>query len=173
MTVILGFAALIALVDRPQSARFLTEEQKQLCLDRVKAERIGATEVVDKFNKKRFLMGMLTPVGIATNFTFFFNNITVAGLAFFLPTIVRTIYPKETVVQQQLHTVPPYVLGSATCLAICYASWKLDRRNIFITCGALPAVVGYIIFLASDKPSVRYGACFLPVIGIFADGAGK
>lgn len=167
----LGLVAMFTLVDRPESAKFLSAEQKQLALDRIKVERIGTTEVIDKYTKSKFLMGLCSPVALTSDFIFLLNNVTVSGLAFFLPTIVKTIYPDATVVHQQLRTVPPYILGSAACLAICFASWRYDRRNIFITLGSVPAIIGYIIFLASDKASVRYAACFLPVIGIFANGA--
>ena len=168
---ILGLIALVMMTDRPESARWLTSEEKQLVLDRVKAERVGTTEVVDQFTKKKFLKGFTSPVVVATSLIFFFNKITVSGLAFFLPTIVKTIYPTHTVVSQQLHTVPPYALGSVICLALCYGSWRLKRRNIFITLAAVPAMVGYIIFLSTDKPSVRYAATFLPMLGIFSNGA--
>ena len=150
---------------------FLTAEEKQLAVDRIKIERIGTTEVIDKYTRKKFYMGLLSPVALTTSFIFLLNNITVSGLAFFLPTIVRTIYPAQTVVEQQLRTVPPYVLGSGACLLVCFLSWRMDQRNLFITLGAVPAVVGYIIFLASNKASVRYAACFLPVLGIFSNGA--
>lgn len=171
ITVILGLIALIMMTDRPETARWLTSEEKQLILDRVKAERIGTTEVVDKFTKKKFIKGFTSPVVVATSLMFFFNNITVSGLAFFLPTIVRTIYPTHTVISQQLHTVPPYALGTVACLVLCYGSWRVKRRNIFITLAAVPAMVGYIIFLSTDKPSVRYAATFLPMLGIFSNGA--
>lgn len=159
------------MTDRPETAKWLSDDEKQLILDRVKAERIGTTEVVDQFTRKKFLKGFTSPVVVATALIFFFNNITVSGLAFFLPTIVKTIYPKHSVVSQQLHTVPPYVLGSAACLALCYWSWRIKRRNIFITLAAVPAMVGYIIFLSTEKASIRYAATFLPMLGIFSNGA--
>ncbi|RMZ84310.1 hypothetical protein DV738_g503, partial [Chaetothyriales sp. CBS 135597] len=170
-TIGVGAIALVTLVDRPESARFLTPKEKKLCEDRIKAERIATTELIDKYTRTKFLMGLCSPVGITTSFIFMLDNITVSGLAFFLPTIVKTIYPEKTVIEQQLRTVPPYVLGTGACLAVCYASWRLDRRNVFITWAAVPSIIGYIIFLVSDKPSIRYAACFLPVLGIFSNGA--
>jgi hypothetical protein len=59
------------------------------------------------------------------------NNITVQGLGFFAPTIVKTIYPNASVVSQQLHTVPPYVVGAFFTLLFPYLSWRFNHRLIF------------------------------------------
>lgn len=64
---------------------------------------------------------------------FLFNNVTVQGLAFFLPTIVTTIYPDATLVSQQLHTVPPYVVGAFFTVLVPLISTKTDRRLIFVS----------------------------------------
>lgn len=95
------------------------------------------------------------------------------GLAFFAPTIVRTIYPKNTVVSQQLHTVPPYVVGAFFTVLFPFLSWRFDRRNVFLLIGAPLIMVGYIMFLATDEtsPHIRYGATFLIASGAFAYGA--
>ena len=98
---ILGFAIM---TDRPETARWLSAEEKQLAVARVKSERVGVTENLDRVNRKRTWLGMFSPVTLSTAFIFLFTNITVQGLAFFLPTIVRTIYPDFTTVRQQLMT---------------------------------------------------------------------
>lgn len=171
VTVIVGFIALATLTDRPDSANWLTEEQKTLAADRIKSERIGTTEVIDKFTKEKFMRGIMSPVVMTTAMIFLLNNITVHGLSFFLPTIVQTIFPERTVVDQQLLTVPPYALGTIMCLIFCFLSWRLDRRGIFLIICAPFSMIGYSMFLATSAAHVRYAATFLPVCGIFAYGA--
>jgi len=95
----------------------------------------------------------------------------VSGLAFFLPTIVRTIYPRNTVVSQQLHTVPPYVVGAFFTVLFPFLSWRFDRRMIFFICSAPLMMIGYIMFLASHDAMTRYGATFLIASGAFSFGA--
>jgi hypothetical protein len=95
----------------------------------------------------------------------------VQGLAFFAPTIVRTIYPDKSVVQQQLRTVPPYLVGTFFTVLINWLSWRFDRRNLFINLSAPPVMTGYIMFLASTNNYVRYAATFLITSGAFANGA--
>jgi Na+/melibiose symporter-like transporter len=95
----------------------------------------------------------------------------VQGLAFFTPTIVKTIYPHNSVISQQLHTVPPYIVGTFMTILIPFLSWRFDRRLMFFIIGAPLMMTGYIMFLASENPQVRYGATFIIGSGAFAFGA--
>jgi len=105
----LSLIAFFTLTDRPATARWLSQEEKDLAIARIKSERVSTTEVLDKLDVSKVLRGIFNPVTLSTAFIFLLDNITVQGLAFFAPTIVQTIYPKNSVVSQQLHTVPPYV----------------------------------------------------------------
>lgn len=112
ITICLSLISFFTLTDRPETARWLNQDEKDLAIARVKAERVGTTEVLDKLDRTKTLRGILSPATLITSFIFLLNNITVQGLAFFAPTIVKTIYPKDSVISQQLHTVPPYVVGA-------------------------------------------------------------
>ncbi|KNA98233.1 hypothetical protein FOXG_02631 [Fusarium oxysporum f. sp. lycopersici 4287] len=171
VTCAVGVISFFTLTDRVETATWLSPEQKKLANARIMAERVGTTEIIDKFGTKRMLRGILNPVVLPTAVISFFNFITVHGLSFFLPTIVRTIFPQHSVQNQQLLTVPPNVLGTIMCMLFCYISWKLDKRGIFLIICAPFSMVGYSMFLATSNPHVRYAATFLPVCGIFALGA--
>ena len=72
---------------------------------------------------------------------------------------------------QQLYTVPPYCIGAVFTLAIPYASSRTDSRTPWIIVCAPLMMIGYIMFLASTNPHVRYGATFVIVSGAFPYGA--
>ncbi|KAF1990707.1 putative MFS transporter [Aulographum hederae CBS 113979] len=167
----LALISFITLTDRPATARWLTQEEKDLAIARVKSERVATTEVLDKLDKSKILRGIFSPVTLGTSFIFLLDNITVQGLAFFAPTIVRTIYPNNSVVSQQLHTVPPYVVGAFFTVLFPYLSWHFDRRVMLFIVSAPLMMIGYIMFLASKDAMVRYGATFLIASGAFAFGA--
>lgn len=189
ITCILALISFFTLTDRPETARWLSQEEKDLAIARVKSERVGQNEVLDKLDKKKTLHGIFNPVVLTTSFIFLLDNITVQGLAFFAPTIVRTIYPGTTVVSQQLHTVPPYIVGAFFTVLIPFISWRMDRRTILFICSAPLMMVGYIMvseshrkaasrhgltthqFLASHNSRVRYGATFIIASGAFSFGA--
>lgn len=171
ITIGLAIISFFTLTDRPETARWLSAEEKELAIRRVMSERVATTELLDKLDVPKTMRGIINPVGLATATILLLINVTVQGLAFFLPTIVRTIFPDYTVVHQQLLTVPPYTFGSVVVLTICYYSWRMDRRNYFMTLGSSIVIPGYIIFLATTNSTARYLATFLVAAGSFSFGA--
>ncbi|EME80662.1 uncharacterized protein MYCFIDRAFT_141003 [Pseudocercospora fijiensis CIRAD86] len=171
ITIGLALIAFFTLTDRPETARWLSAEEKELAIARVKSERVATTDVLDHIDNKKIFAGIFNPVTLTTAFIFLLDNITVQGLAFFAPTIVRTIYPHQSVVHQQLRTVPPYVVGAFSTLVVPYISYKIDRRTIFMIGSAPLMMAGYIMFLASTEARVRYGATFIITTGAFTFGS--
>ncbi|CAK9779510.1 MFS transporter [Cutaneotrichosporon oleaginosum] len=170
ITMGLAIISYFTLTDRPSTARWLSDEEKALAIARVKSENVGTTEVLDKIDTKKVMRGIFNPNTILTSVIFLFDNITVQGLAFFLPTIVATIYPNATVIKKQLHTVPPYIVGAFFVVAIPFMTWKTGRSLPFFVFSAPLMMIGYIMFLASKNPQVRYGATFLITSGAFVFG---
>ncbi|KAK2623790.1 hypothetical protein QTJ16_006971 [Diplocarpon rosae] len=171
ITCFLSLISFFTLTDRPATARWLTQEEKDLAIARVKSERVGTTEVLDKMDKSKTLRGIFSPVTLATSFIFLLDNITVQGLAFFTPTIVKTIYPNASLISLQLRTVPPYIVGAFFTLLFPFLSWKYDRRNIFFIISSPLIMIGYIMFLATTDGQTRYGATFLIAAGAYSFGA--
>lgn len=174
ITIVLSVISFFTLTDRPETARWLSQEEKDLAVARVKSERVQQTEVLDKLDTTKTLRGILSPITLATSLIFLLNNITVQGLAFFAPTIISTIYTKESTVTKQLKTVPPYIVGAFFVLLFPFASWRYDRRIIFFIMSAPLMMIGYIMFLATDSTPgdsmIRYGATFIIASGAYAFG---
>lgn len=160
----------VTLTDRPATARWLSAEEKELATARINVERVSTHEVLDKINKTKLKRGMFNPVVIGTAFIFLLDNVTVQGLAFFLPTIVRSIYPGAATVTLQLYTVPPYLVGAFFTVLFPAICWRTDNRQYTIIACAPMVMTGYIMFLASTSTSVRYGATFLIASSAFALG---
>lgn len=174
ITMGLSVIAFFTLTDRPATARWLSEEEKALAIARVKSENVGTTEVLDGLDKVKIKRGILNPNTLTIAFIFLLDNITVQGLAFFLPTIVATIYPKASTIHKQLWTVPPYVVGAVFVLVIPYLSSRTRKYLIFYLMMAPLMSIGYIMFLATDASTggtVRYAATFLIAAGAFPFGA--
>jgi MFS family permease len=170
ITIGLGLLGFLTLTDRPETARWLSQEEKDLAIARIKSERIGVTTVLDSMDKTKIKRGIFNPVTLSTAFIFLLNNITVQGLAFFAPTIVATLFKDKTTTHQQLLTVPPYVVGAFFTVLFPLLSWRLDRRQIFIVLSAPMVMIGYAMFLGSEDQKVRYGATFLIASSAFALG---
>lgn len=119
---------------------------------------------------KKLVSGVLNPVVLSTSLLFLLNNITVQGLAFFAPTIVRAIYPDKSTVTQQLFTVPPYVVGGFFTLLLPLISWRIDRRQIILIASTPLIIIGYSMFLGTTNPNARYAATFLLSSSLFSVG---
>jgi hypothetical protein len=115
--------------------------------------------------------GSTNPITIATACIYMLNNITVLSISFFLPTIIKSIYPGRTAVQQQLLTVPPYIVGGFFVLLIPTLSWRFDHRQWFLAITGPTAMAGFSILLATLDANVRYGAIFLTASTAFTLGA--
>ncbi|KAK5995350.1 putative transporter [Cladobotryum mycophilum] len=171
VTISLGVAGFFLMTDRPETARWLTEEEKELAVARVQSERLTTSTVLDSMDKTKLLRGIFNPVTLSTAFIFMLNNITVQGMAVFAPTIVATLFKGKTPVQLQLLTVPPYVVGAFFTLLMPFLSWRFDRRLLFIILSTPLVMTGFAMFLGSTNLHVRYAATFLILSSASALGA--
>jgi sugar phosphate permease len=167
----LALVMLFTLTDNPSTARWLTAEEKELAISRVKSERMAQTELVDKMNLTKVKNGISNPVTLVTAFIFLCGNIVVLGISFFLPTIIRTIYPDKSRVTQQLLTVPPYVVGAVCLLTVSWLATRFNTRQIPLAFSAPTVMAGYAILLKSTDPNVRYAAIFLTASCAFFGGS--
>ncbi|KAG5917813.1 hypothetical protein E4U53_004153 [Claviceps sorghi] len=169
VTIGVGLVGLVILTDRPQSARWLSDEERKLAVARVESERLGS-EMLDRMNRTKIVRGLFCPTTLGTALIFLFNNIAVQGLAFFAPTIIKTLFRDRTVVQLQLLSAPQYVLGACVLLLSSYVSWRLDRRMVLLVMSSPLVMAGYTIFLATTVSGVRYAATFLIASSVFVVG---
>ncbi|POS87803.1 hypothetical protein EPUL_000272, partial [Erysiphe pulchra] len=172
-TCLVAIVCLFTMTDRPETARWLTSEEKDLCYLRAKSELAGEADVLDKINKTKLIRGIFNPLTIPVAFIFFLVNITVQGFSFFTPTVVSTIYPSSSVISQQLSTVPPYLVGAFFTVFIPLLSSKFDNRIIFFIISAPLMIAGYVVFVFTnvDDYKIRYVATFFAASGSFCFAA--
>jgi len=161
LTIGLSILALVVLTDRPETAIWLGPEEKALVIARVRSERVLGDEVVDAMGRRKFLRGVFSPVTLSVGFIFLLDAVMVQTFAFFLPSIIRTIFPDYTTIQQQLLTAPPYLAGAAMMVSMSALSWRFDRRQVFFKPSTVLVIIAYIVFLTSNDQWARYAATFL------------
>ncbi|TKY89757.1 hypothetical protein EX895_001542 [Sporisorium graminicola] len=173
ITMGLGLIGFFTLTESIQSARWLSSAEKALAEKRLASEMVGQKVLVDNVKFKMLWKGITSPTSLACALMFTFCNITVQGLAVFLPTIVKVLYPSPqyTVIQQQLLTVPPNAVGTLAVLLVAYASTKLRKYAVFVFGCGLFMLSGYAVFLGSHNFHVRYAGSFLSCLGAFNLGA--
>lgn len=157
----LGMAGYLVLTDRPSTALWLTPEERRLVERRVLSERPGTDEHLDNMDLVKFWRAIKNPVVWATAWLFFLSSYTAQAFAYFLPTIMHTIYPGKTEVAIQLYTIPPHAVGIVITVAISGLSWWLDRRQIILTICSLPVLLAYVLFMSTHEKAARYAAACL------------
>jgi hypothetical protein len=107
------------LPDSPESARFLTDKQRQLEIDRL-ADDEGASND-HSFSWLQVLSVFTDWKTYAFGTIYICGTVTLQGITLFLPTLIDGM-GEWTSVQSQLMTVPPYLLAFVTVLIISRSS---------------------------------------------------
>ncbi|KAJ8115725.1 hypothetical protein OPT61_g2699 [Boeremia exigua] len=154
--------------DTPATARFLTAEEKDWALRRMRLDAHGATDVdvdEEKFDWYWVKMALKAPQTYFNGFIWFFLLIPLYSFSLFLPSIVAGMGYHSTTAQ--LLTVPPNMAAFLTVLACAYFSDRLKTRGAFIAAGTVIGAIGYVLLLAARNNATRYAGTFLVAIGVF------
>ncbi|KAJ5793585.1 hypothetical protein N7457_000184 [Penicillium paradoxum] len=172
LTVLVAFIAPFGIHDSPETASFLTEEERRFVIHSLRTQNSsGSHEMVetdDKF-KVSYVVDALTDWQIWLGL-FMFWGITcpLYGISLFLPSIIKDLgYTSSTA---QLLTVPIYITAAVVAVGAAYMSDKRKQRSPFILFFMAMIGIGFIICLASTGrgvPGVMYFGIFVAVVGIY------
>ncbi|KAH8810763.1 high-affinity nicotinic acid transporter-like protein [Xylogone sp. PMI_703] len=154
----LGIAAYWLLPDSPETAYFLTKEEKELG-----RARLMSRGNYEEFNWADVIEALTSPMCYLSGFIQLCTNTYIYGISTFLPTIINSIGYGS--LQTQYLTIPVYVLGAISSFAIAYLSDRYQRRSPFMLFFGLFTLTGYSILLGSTTPGVLYFACFMVTFG--------
>ncbi|KAJ7281366.1 MFS general substrate transporter [Mycena rebaudengoi] len=160
ITTAIGLICFIIIPTDPARTRMLNEDERALAL-----ARIDADQAVRTYGKKEptSLKLILRSFNINTTvclLCYIMANISFQGLSLFMPTVVAT-----PVVESQLRTVPPYVVGAIWAVVNSYISLRVKQRAGPILSSGILMVLGYAIAVGTKNSHARYAACFLSIAG--------
>lgn len=190
ITVLSVLPVLVLLPDYPARAKFLSEEEKQLAVDRLK-ERGGGyrkdhatrDELLQTFFAPRMLVHYAAYVSppespkpdLETPSTqhlliriFQVANVVLQGsFTFYSPTIVTGLGYES--IQAQLFTVPPWVVGFCAAILLSYSADKFDARGWHVAGASIAGGIGWLTagLLPADSYNARYGCLCLAAVGAF------
>ncbi|TEB23285.1 high-affinity nicotinic acid transporter [Coprinellus micaceus] len=137
VTVVVAFFAKWVINDSPETAKFLTEDERTEVVARLKLDR---TSLADEYHFKYFKAAvkdwkiwvhMLITIGIYT---------PLYSISLFLPTIVRNMgYTDE---KAQLMSVPPYVVGCVATIGGGYLADRSKKRGPYMMFFCIIAIIG-------------------------------
>ncbi|KAI4699683.1 hypothetical protein J4E81_004710 [Alternaria sp. BMP 2799] len=168
ITVVFGIVCFFFMPDTPAAAGFLSDEEKEWALRRMRLDAGGSTEVdVDdeKFSWYWVKMALKAPQTYLSAFIWFFLLVPLYSFSLFLPSIIAGMGYQSTTAQ--LFTVPPNMAAFITVIGTAYASDKLKNRGYFIIGGCVIGICGYVMLIVATTNAVRYAGTFLVAIGVF------
>ncbi|KAF2260285.1 MFS transporter-like protein [Lojkania enalia] len=168
VTVVFGIICFFFMPDTPAAARFLTDEEKEWALERMRLDASGSTTVdvdQEKFDWYWFWMALRAPQTYFCAFIWFFLLIPLYSFSLFLPSIIAGM--KYTSTTAQLFTVPPNMTGFVVVILTAYYSDRVKNRGLFIVGGTILGICGYVMLLASERNAVKYAGTFLIATGVF------
>eukprot|EP01117_Protostelium_nocturnum_P014191 TRINITY_DN5375_c0_g1_i1.p1 TRINITY_DN5375_c0_g1~~TRINITY_DN5375_c0_g1_i1.p1 ORF type:complete len:503 (-),score=152.58 TRINITY_DN5375_c0_g1_i1:99-1562(-) len=162
-TIALGFFTMFALPDRPQSSKYLNEEERKIAL-----ERIGgpARSGISSLEKDQIILAFKDYKVWLSGVMYFGYNIAIASISSFMPTILHDLGYQGA--RAQLMSVPPYTAAFVVMILSALSSDKIFfERGLHLTfCGAC-GTFGYLVLFFAESQTLRYLAIFFVTFGVY------
>ncbi|KAI0672079.1 MFS general substrate transporter [Trametes maxima] len=160
VTVLVGLIALCVFVDLPDSAHFLSPDERAYVIYRKKYDNSSIGEE-EHFEVRHILEGVLDWQVWALAVVSCVNSILSYGIILFLP------FGYNPTISQLL-SVPPY--AAATIAVITWAIWsdRVQMRSPFVFAGYALMLVSFAINISQASAGVKYFGTYLAIVGGYA-----
>ncbi|KAK9761837.1 hypothetical protein K7432_012961 [Basidiobolus ranarum] len=166
-TLILAFVAYFYLPDFPETASFLTEEERKLLTDRLKHDAGAASET--EFSWKQFKDAFIDWKVYLHMIVYISGSVPLYSLSLFLPSIVSGM--GFTSLTAQLMSAPPYAIACCVTLLVSLHAHYKRERGLHIAVWMFIGMIGYLllIVLRHKGPAALYIAAIITTTGVFAN----
>ncbi|GAB5590705.1 hypothetical protein Unana1_05605 [Umbelopsis nana] len=164
ITMMSGLVCYAFLPDSPDSAKFLTQEEREIGVARIRLETL--TNDQEKLEKKHFKLAIWNVSIILLSIALFCSLLCMNSIALFMPSLLSAMGYSS--IQSQLMTVPPYAVGTVVCICLAMSSDRFKMRGpiIFAIVGPL-IFIAFVILRTVDNVGIRYMAIFFATSGAF------
>jgi len=164
-TVLVGILAFFVVVDFPDTANFLTPEERAFVIWKKKydispvgeEEGFAIRHVWAAFQDWQVWLHIPIYISVVCPLT---------GITLFLPSIINGFGYSPAI--SSLLTVPPFVFATIVLLFFSSYSDKLRARSPFILAGLTMCIVGFSINISDAPAGVKYFGTFFCVAGSYA-----
>lgn len=165
-SVLFAFVVFWYLPDSPDSATFLTEDEKQVATARAILQTgMEGKARIGNVNFKEVAQTFTKPQTFIQPLMYFSCNVSFASLPVFMPTILTTM--GFTSIHAQGLTAPPYFLSFLVCILTTWIADRTGQRGLMIVALSIIGGVGYILLATVHSVGVRYFGIFLAAAGVF------
>ncbi|CAH0032475.1 unnamed protein product [Clonostachys rhizophaga] len=166
-TVLISIAAYWFIQNYPDTAKFITDEERKFIHSRLAADSDATHQ--EKFEWAQVVEALKDVKCWLYGLGFHTMSLPLYTFSLFLPTIIKNLGYSAAIAQ--LLTIPPYAFGFVTTLTVATLSERLNQRAIFIAGSALFAAIGYSLLLGNAdpvaKPGISYAGTFFAAGGIY------
>ncbi|UPK95911.1 hypothetical protein LCI18_006846 [Fusarium solani-melongenae] len=162
-TVFIGIFCWWMVFDWPDTARFLSPEDRIRVQRRLIMDRQGRT--AEDFDKRYIWAAAKDWKTYGYMVIYMGCLMPLYAFSLFLPTILRGMGYVGT--RAQLLSVPPYACAALATIFVGFTADRTKWRGFCNIATVCVGIIGFIMLLASHKPKVQYGAVFLGAMGIY------
>lgn len=165
LTVLVAISAYFILFDFPETASFLTPEERAFVVYRLKYQgqvegHAGPQVAQDDQFKWKYVKSAFLDWQVWVNIWVYWGIVCpLYGIGLFLPTIIKALgYTSSTA---QLLTIPIYITAAILAIGVAYLSDRKGKRSPFVLVCLCIMAVGFIMCISSHKPGVIYAGVFI------------
>ncbi|KAF9137234.1 hypothetical protein BGX30_010435 [Mortierella sp. GBA39] len=164
--VLLCFVTIIYLPDYPQTAHFLSQDERDLTVKRLLIDAGPATQ--EEFSWRQARSVFVDWKVYMHAFPYILTMTPLYALALFLPTLVREF--SFDPITSQLMTAPAYAVACLATILVAVSSDRYRERGLHYAMPTLLAILGYILLIVLEHKSatVRYIGLTVAVTGVFS-----
>ncbi|KAK1751029.1 major facilitator superfamily domain-containing protein [Echria macrotheca] len=147
----------------PSNAYFLNDEEKRMM--RVRAAQRAQYMGSDEFNWDEVWITLRDVKMWISAAIQFCQDILLYGFSTFLPSIITSMGFSS--LDAQYLTIPVYILGGLSFLALAFVSDRLCVRGPFVAFANVFGIVGYILILCPTPNGVKFFGTFLCAVAVY------
>jgi sugar phosphate permease len=159
--IIAGIVTLIYLTDRPDSARFLSAEEKRWLQDRLSTENAGMDE-----NSENGFKALVNPRVLLMALCYVGFPLAAYGLSYWLPTIVKEFGVSNTT--NGFLNIIPWLLVSAALYAVPNMADRAASKTPFIVIPAFIGAASLVLSAVIPNHVLQFAFLCIAAAGIFA-----
>lgn len=165
-TILTAIVTPFVLPNSPETAKFLTEEDRRNLVSLRMAE-VGQTKSGQEMNKKDVMDGVKDWKTYAYAIAQFVGLGMLYSFSVFLPTIISEMGGGWTPQVVQAMTIPVYFAGFASYIISAWYGDKIQQKGIFCIGGLTTSMIGYIFLIVNKGLVLSYIGTFVVALGLW------